>query len=108
MAEDFGIENFSEEEKQMSYGRLITIAMDPLTPEAVLRRLATTQTLLRVLVARNIRCPLDLLLTLSEDPEDGVRRAVAQNPRTPFEVSLFIIAEIGLVGEPEHRLGDAS
>jgi hypothetical protein len=92
-----GIHNFTDEDRTMSYMELVSEARNPATAEARLRHLATTQDLIRGMVATNPNCPLDLLETLAEDPEDGVRRLVAQNPRTPLDVQLLIVAEIGLV-----------
>jgi hypothetical protein len=72
-------------------------AGDTRTSARELRRIARWGDLsMRLAIARNVSCPVDLLVKLSEDRNDDVRRAVACNENTPFEVQLLLVAEVGL------------
>jgi len=71
----------------MSYEEKLDLALNPYTPEDVLRALAQDENGgVRGSVAENPSTPLDILRALAKDPSDWVRYYVAKNPKASSKI----------------------
>ena len=62
------------------------VARNPKCPLDILKKLSEDNTFVRMYVARNSKCPLDILKKLSEDKDKYVRADVARNPKCPLDI----------------------